>query len=173
MMGRLLVPLFACGILTVPCLAQTDGTTPPANTNPPASSAPANPSPSPGVTKKVWTNDDIRKDKKGVSVVGDNRSQNYHMSNKPADGAAARIRKDLEKLQGQIDEIDKKLKTYKQFQEGEPVSTGARDVSKGVNRVPVDQQIAQLQEKRKQLEAQMNDLYDEARKQGIDPGQLR
>jgi len=90
------------------------------------------------------------------------------------DGATVdRIRKGLEKLQSQIDDIDKKLKTYKDFQEGEPVSTGARDLTKGINRTPVEQQVGQLQEKKKELQAQMNDLLDEARKKGIDPGLLR
>ncbi|MGB9516145.1 MAG: hypothetical protein WBQ61_02925 [Candidatus Acidiferrum sp.] len=46
-------------------------------------------------------------------------------------------------------------------------------MSKGYSRTPVDQQISQLQEKKKQLEAQIGDLLDEARKKHIDPGQLR
>ena len=53
------------------------------------------------------------------------------------------------------------------------MSTANREINKGVNRVPVDQQIVQLQEKKKQLEEQISDLYDEARKKGIDPGMLR
>ncbi|MGB7495998.1 MAG: hypothetical protein WBR14_22885 [Candidatus Acidiferrum sp.] len=65
------------------------------------------------------------------------------------------------------------MKSYAEFLHGDPVSSGARDMSKGYSRTPVDQQISQLQEKKKQLEAQIGDLLDEARKKHIDPGQLR
>jgi hypothetical protein len=124
--------------------------------------------------KKVWTNEDLGK-KGGVSVVGDKRNQNYHMtSNTPADPATvARIKKNLERLQTQLDEVNAKLKSYKEFQSGESVSSGARDMSKGYSRTPVDQQITQLEQKKKQFEDQIGDLVDEARKKGIDPGQLR
>ena len=54
-----------------------------------------------------------------------------------------------------------------------PVSTGERDTSKGYSRTPVDQQMNQLLNKKKDLESQIGDLLDEARKKGIDPGQLR
>jgi len=173
MSGRLLIPVLVLGMWAVPCLAQSDNATAPVDSNP--APTPASASASPSTPKKVWTNDDIAKDKKGVSVVGDKVNKNYHMSpDKPADPATvARIRKDLEKLQAQLDDIDSKVKSYKEFQQGEAVSTAARDLSKGVNRVPVDQQLVQLQEKKKQLQAQIGDLYDEARKKGIDPGQLR
>jgi len=65
------------------------------------------------------------------------------------------------------------LKSYKQFEDGEPVSKGERDTSKGYSRTPVDQQMSQLLDKKKQLATQIGDLLDEARKKGIDPGQLR
>jgi len=174
MFGRLLSAFFILGILVVPCLAQTQDT-PPAPGPTAASSVAPNASPTPAAPKKVWTNEDLRGAKGGVSVVGDKHNQNYHMgSAQPADPATvARIKKDLGKLQGQLDEVNNKLKSYKEFQEGEPVSKGERDTSKGYSRVPVDQQMGQLLDKRKQLEDQIGDLVDEARKKGIDPGQLR
>lgn len=89
------------------------------------------------------------------------------------DATVSRIKKSLDKLQAQLDDVNKKLQTFKEFQDGEPVSKGERDLSKGYSRTPVDQQIAQLQDKRKDLEQQIGDLLDEARKKGIDPGQLR
>lgn len=124
--------------------------------------------------KKVWTNEDLG-GKGGVSVVGDKPNQNSHVNaNTPADPATvARIKKSLERLQAQLDDVNAKLKSYKEFQDGEAVSIGARDMSKGYSRTPVDQQIAKLEEKKKQLEDQIGDLVDEARKKGIDPGQLR
>ncbi|MGB7728851.1 MAG: hypothetical protein WBL50_12530, partial [Candidatus Acidiferrum sp.] len=83
------------------------------------------------------------------------------------------IKKSLDKLQTQLGDVNNKLKSYKQFQDGEPVSTGERDISKGYSRTPVDQQMNQLLNKKKELESQIADLLDEARKKGIDPGQLR
>jgi hypothetical protein len=172
MLGRLFTPVSIFCLLAWPCLGQTENTAAPQV--PPATTTPA-PAASAAPAKKVWTNEDIGGAKGGVSVIGDKRNQNYHMTpNQPADAATvARIKRELERLQTQLDEVNKKLKSFKEFQEGEPVSTGERDLSKGINRVPVNQQMAQLQDKKKTLEGQLGDLLDEARKKGVDPGQLR
>jgi hypothetical protein len=173
MFGRLLIPFFALGVLAVPGRAQTSDALPAQGTNA-ASPAPAT-TPSPMPVKKVWTNEELAGAKGGVSVVGDQRNKNYHMgAGKPADPATvARIKKNLEKLQSLLDDVNKKLQSYKDFQEGEPVSRGERDLSKGYSRVPVDQQVLQLLDKKKKLETQIGELNDEARKKGIDPGELR
>ncbi|MGB9432498.1 MAG: hypothetical protein WBQ89_09675 [Candidatus Acidiferrum sp.] len=174
MIGRVFSSVLALGVLSIPLLGQPQdnpSTQSTAAAVAPASSAnPAVPSP-----KKVWTNEDLAGTKGGVSVVGDKRNKAYHMgSGQPADPTTvARIKKDLDKLQGQLDDVNSKLKSYKQFQDGEPVSKGERDTSKGYSRTPVDQQMSQLLDKKKQLETQIGDLLDEARKKGIDPGQLR
>jgi hypothetical protein len=175
MFGRLLSPLLVLGILAVPGLAETQDPPAAQSATPGATSATPSATSAPNAAKKVWTNEDLPKDKGGVSVVGDKRNQNYHMgSGQPADPATvARIKKDLAKLQDQLDDVNGKLKSYKEFQEGEPVSKGERDTSKGYSRTPVDQQMGHLLEKKKQLEGQIGDLVDEARKKGIDPGQLR
>lgn len=170
MLGRLLTLVCSLSFLALPCVAQSDA--PPAT---PDSSVPAASPSSPAPTaKKVWTNDDIPSAK---SAAGNKRNQNSHVTPTTAPAAdpatVDRIRRNLEKLQNQLDDVNKKLKSYKEFQEGEPVSTGARDLSKGISRTPVDQQMTQLQDKKKQLEGQISDLLDEARKKGIDPGQLR
>ena len=169
MLARLLLPFCLGGFLAVPCLAQSDNdATPAANPSAPPTSSTANSAPP--APKKVWTNDDLPTAKPGI----DKRNQNARPAAQTADPATIdRIRKNLEKLQSQLDDVNKKLKSLKDFMEGEPVSTGARDLDKGLNRVPVDQQVVQLQEKKKTLEAELSDLWDEARKKGIDPGQLR
>lgn len=162
MLGRRLTLFLLIGLLGIPCLAQTDNTS-------------GTPSPTTTTPKKVWTNEDLPGAKASASDAGSKRNQNSPANpNQTADTAtAARIRKNLEKLQGQLDDVNAKLKSFKEFQQGETVSTTGREVNKGVNRVPVDQQVAQLEEKKKQLEAQIGDLYDEARKKGVEPGQLR
>jgi hypothetical protein len=175
MLGRALVAVFALtvpGTLARPCLAQTDTTA--AGNSTPAATSRATPAASPTPTpKKVWTNDDVPSAKPGPSAA-ERGVTSRAMASQTVDMATVqRIRKSLEKLQGQLDDVNKKLKAYKDFQEGEPVSTAEREINKGVNRVPVDQQIVQLREKKKQLAGQISDLYDEARKKGIDPGMLR
>jgi hypothetical protein len=168
MLARLAAPLFLAGLLAVPCVAQSQNqSAPDSNTSAPATTNSGSTSSSP---KKVWTNEDIP----SVKASADKRNQNSTAPKQTADPATVdRIRKSLQKLQSQLDDVNKKLKGYNDFMKGEAVSTGSREIDKGVNRVPVDQQIAQLQEKKKQLEEQIGDLYDEARKKGIDPGQLR
>jgi hypothetical protein len=173
MCGRLFSFAFLVGLLAVSATAQSQDNPPPQDTTPtpPAASsttAPVSP-------KKVWTNENLASAKGDVSVVGDKRNQSYHLgSGQPADPAtAARIKKDLEKLQSQLDDVNSKLKSYKEFQDGEPVSKGERDLSKGYSRTPVDQQMEKLLKKKKELQTQIGDLVDEARKKGIDPGQLR
>jgi hypothetical protein len=54
----------------------------------------------------------------------------------------------------------------------QPEATGY-PINKGYNRVPVDQQIASLEDKRRQLQEKIGALFDEARKKGVLPGQLR
>ncbi len=133
-------------------------------------SAPRSPHP-----KKVWTNENLAEAGGKVSVVGDRRNQKYTMTPvKPADPATvSRIRESLQKLQSQLDNVNQQLTSFKEFQEGEPVLKGSDEAQKGYTRMPVNQQMTVLQQKRKKLEAQTDALFDDARKKGIDSGQLR
>jgi len=168
MLARLSAHVFLAGLLALPCVAQSQSQPAPDSNS--ASPAATNSGSTGSSPKKVWTNEDIP----SAKLPADKRSQNSTTPQQKADAAAVeRIRKDLLKLQSQLDDVNKKLKSYNEFTKGEAVSSGSREMDKGVNRMPVDQQIGQLQEKKKQLEGQIGDLYDEARKKGIDPGQLR
>jgi hypothetical protein len=172
MFARLIPLSFLAALLATSSAAQSQENAPSQDTAPtPTASSTTAPTP----TKKIWTNENLASAKGDVSVVGDKRNQSYHMgSGQPADPATgARIKKDLEKLQTQLDDVNSRLKSYKEFQEGEPVSKGERDLSKGYSRIPVDQQMEKLLKKKKELQTQIGDLVDEARKKGIDPGQLR
>src|ERR1700751_6098950 len=162
--------LLFCGFLPVVCVAQDNqANSPSAPTQQPAQ-ATMEPTPTSVAktekSKKVWTNDDV-KNAGSVSVVGDKRNEKYTMT-KPADPATiAKYRKNLHKLQVQLDDVNKQLKLYGDFTEGKPVSEDGRDISRGISRTPVDQQTAKLRDKKKQLEEQMDELYEEARKKGI------
>jgi hypothetical protein len=138
---------------------------------PPTASAPSTATPS-EKPKKVWTNDDV-KSAGSVSVIGDSRNQKYTMS-RPADAATvAKYKTSLHKLQTQLDDVNKKLQGFQDFTEGKPSPDSGRDVSHGYSRTPVDQQIAKLQDKKKDLQQQMDDLYEAARKDGVESGQLK
>lgn len=149
-------------------------------TNPPAPAAPAqNPAPPPETKKpkKVWTDENLSDAHGTVSVVGDSKgaSKAKSPSGKPADAQyIASVRKQLEKYQEQIADIDKQLVDLKNFSSGEP-SSGASGIrlNKSYDREPIEVQIRALQEKKKELQAKSDALLDEARKRGVEPGQLR
>lgn len=173
MLAAALVSLTACS----PCLAQSPATatgtdqsqtvTPTPNQTRSTSTTPA--------AKKVWTNENLSDAAGKVSVVGDKRNQKYTTTaDKPADPATvSRIRESLQKLQSQLDSVNQQLVSFKEFQEGETVVKADSEIPQGYTRVPVNQQIPVLQEKKKKLQGQIDDLLDEARKKGVPPGQLR
>ena len=166
--------LLLCGFLPIVCFAQDGPTTStPAPIQQPTQAA-TEPTPAAKTekTKEVWTNDDVN-GAGSVSVVGDKRNQKYTMTKPPDPATVAKYRNSLQKLQVQLDDVNKQLKLYGDFTEGKDVSAGGRDMSRGYNRSPVDQQTAKLREKKTQLEVQMDGLYEEARKKGIESGQLK
>jgi hypothetical protein len=149
-------------------------------TNPPTPADPAqNPAPPPETKKqkKVWTEDNLSDAHGTISVVGDSKggSKLKPGSGKPADAQyVASVRKQLDKYKEQIADIDKQLVDLKNFSSGEP-STGASGIrlNKSYDREPIEVQIRALQEKKKDLQAKSDALLDEARKRGVEPGQLR
>jgi hypothetical protein len=151
--------------------------------SPAASSAPAAPSqnPTPAADtpkpKRVWTNENLSHANGAVSVVGDanNNPKTKPAAAKPADAQyIASVRKQLEKWQEQITEVEKQLVDLKNFSSGEP-SSGSSGIklNKSMDRDPIEVQIRELQAKKKDLEAKTDALLDEARKRGVEPGQLR
>jgi hypothetical protein len=151
----------------------------------PDTSSPAPPSAPQGVvppadakkTKKVWTNDNLSGASGSVSVVGDpkNASKAKPTSEKPADAQyIASVRKQIDKYQEQIADVDRQLLDLKNFSQGEPnTSPGGIKLNKGYNREPIEVQIRVLQEQKKELQSKIDALLDEARKKGVEPGQLR
>ena len=172
-MRWLLTVTLLLGSMALRSAAQTNETNT-AGQSPSATAAPASTSnPAPNPAKKVWTNDNLPSANKRVSAAGAKGDQKYPLT-KAADSATVeKIRKNLQKLEEQVEDIKKQLAIYKEFQKGEPVSSDAYVVDKGINRIPVDQQMLALEKKKKDLEAQIDELYEDARKKGIDPGLLR
>ncbi len=125
--------------------------------------------------KKVWTNENVSGASGTVSPVGDPKHQPKPPSSKPANSQyVASVRKQLEKLQGQIADIDKQLVDLKNFSEGEP-STSASGVklNKRYEREPIEVQMRALEAQKKDLESKVDTLFDEARKKGVESSQLR
>lgn len=176
--------LFAlCGLLAAAsCPAQDPGPAPSQSPSPAsagASSQQQGPSSTlpldPKRPKKVWTNDDVGSLKDPVSVVGNSKNLGNGGTASKADGQyIANARKELQKLQSQLEDTDKQLADLKDFSQGKaPATSGGYQINKGYNRVPVDQQITSLEDKKKQLQDKIDALFDEARKKGVEPGQLR
>ena len=126
-------------------------------------------------TKKVWTNDDVHGLSGPVSVVGNSKNPGKSGPDSKADGQyIATTRKELLKLESQLDDASKQLRDLTDFSAGKPPATSSGyPINKGYNRVPVDQQITSLEDQTKQLRAKIDALVDEARKKGVEPGDLR
>jgi chaperonin cofactor prefoldin len=156
---------------------------------PPASSTPATPAAAPEKKKpkKVWTNDEIGSVKGGVSVVGDGASSK---TNTPSTGNALppapegavgdarqtmveNYRNQMQHYQAQIESIDKRISQLKNFKAENTSPSGGININHGYDMVPLEDQVKQLEEKKKQLQAKIDDTENEARKNGIDTGDLR
>ena len=125
--------------------------------------------------KKVWTNENLSGANGAVSVVGDPKNNPKPASSKPANAQyVASVRKQLDKLQGEIADIERQLLDLKNFSEGEP-STSASGVklNKSYEREPIEVQMRALQDKKKDLVSKIDALLDEARKKGIESSELR
>lgn len=153
-------------------VAQSQGSSAPA---PPASSQD---SATPGETKKpkkIWTNENLSGASGTVSVVGDPKNKPKPTSSKPVDAQyVASVRKQLDKLQGQVADIDKQLVDLKNFSEGKPsTSASGLKLHKSYSTEPIEVQMRTLRSKKKDLESKIDALLDEARKKGIESSQLR
>jgi len=108
-------------------------------------------------------------------VVGDaksSKSKNLPQASPDASYISS-VRKQLQKLQEQMAQTDKELATLKNFNAGEPVATADREFHKSYNNQPIAQQITNLQGKKLDFQSKIDALLDEARKKGVEPGQLR
>ncbi len=142
---------------------------------PPAPSQDAAPPAEAKKPKKVWTNENLSGATGAVSVVGDPKNKPKPASSNPANAQyVTSVRKQLDKLEGQIADIDKQLVDLKNFSEGKP-STSASGIKlhKSYQREPIEVQMRALQDKKKDLESKMDALLDEARKKGVESSQLR
>jgi len=133
---------------------------------------------------KVWTNDEITSVKNGVSVVGDTDKNGSRHSYLRADDQekenqdlhkqqVGKCRNQIRELRDRIDAVDKRLSQLKDFKADNTSASGGIKLHQGYNMVPLTDQVKQLEDAKKQLQAQIEDIETEARKNGIEPGELR
>jgi hypothetical protein len=142
-----------------------------------ATSNQANTPAEPKKAKKVWTNENLTEvSGTAISQVGDTR-----IGASPKSGAAkparsqmvASFRKQLAAFQAQLAVMDKQIADLKSFSKGESSGSNGLQMHKSYTMEPVQDQVLKLEDKRKIVAAQMDSVFDAARKRGIEPGQLR
>jgi hypothetical protein len=136
-------------------------------------------------SKKVWTNDEIAKvgGEGSISVVGDTTETSAKTAPK---GTARSTRADslkerqvttyrhrLRQLHNQLETTEKQITDLRNFNGETTGTSGGIDMNRRYSRTSVEDQIKILEEKRKQIQAQISDIEDAARKEGIEPGELR
>lgn len=133
--------------------------------------------------KKVWTNDEVANLPGKVSVVGQanqgveyNRGAKHKSLSNEGEEQESQIesyRQQIGELHNKIDAVDQRIAQLKNFKGENSSPTGGINPHKGYNMVPLEEQVKQLEAKKKQLQGQIDDVENKARKNGIDPGKLR
>ena len=138
--------------------------------------------PADGKPRKVWTNDEIGTLEGSVSVVGTNPAAEHQpASSETGSGAAAdprrggilRYRARIAELQSKIDAADQRINQMKNFKAEDSSPNGGINPNGHYIMVPLDEQVKQLEAKKKQLLANIEELENQAKKDGIAPAELR
>jgi hypothetical protein len=153
--------------------------------NPDAAKNVASSKPADAKKKRVWTNDDVGSIKGNVSVVGDKDSdqagsakdsKSVDTSGGGEDPKKARLqqyRDRIADLNAKIADADRKIAELKNFKADNGAPSGGINPNHGYNMVPLEEQVKQLEDKKKQMQANIEDVENQARKEGFDPGELR
>lgn len=110
-----------------------------------------------------------------ISQVGDakDNSSGKSPAAKPASSQeVASFRKQLASLQAQLASVGKQIADLTNFSKGQTPGANGMQLHKRYSTEPIDEQLRKLEEKSKLLAAQMDVVFDAARKRGIEPGQL-
>jgi len=135
--------------------------------------------------KKVWTNDEIGSAKGTISVVGDANTSSASQGQRKSEAAPSsggdtarnqqieNYRQEIQQIRAQMDAIDKRITQLKGFKAENTSPSGGISINQGYNMVPLEDQLKQLEDKKKQLAAKIDNMELEAEKKGIAPGDLR
>jgi DNA repair exonuclease SbcCD ATPase subunit len=186
MIRRSSLPLLLSVLMPAFCCAQNGQQTTPPATNQQSTSTASGQSSTPSgkteKTRKVWTNDEVGSLQGAVSVVGTNRTaESQTQSTQNGSGTAAdprrgkiqRYRAAIADLRKKIDAADQRISQLKNFKADDRSPNGGINPNGRYNMIPLDEQVKQLEAKKKQLEANIEDMENQAKKEGIEPGELR
>src|SRR5271157_4363969 len=181
--------VLAVSMVGLPAMAQmqdSGNAAPSDKAAPAAKTAPANPpakKPDDAKpAKKVWTNDNVGTLKGSVSVIGAKntaQAEPEYAENEDDSGGdprQARIqqyRDAIAELRTKIDDADARMAKLKDFKAENSSPSGGINPNKAYNMVPPEEQVKQLEARREQMQVKIEDLENQARKEGIDPGELR
>src|ERR1700686_4933938 len=126
--------------------------------------------------KKVWTNDEVSNvgGDGAISVVGKASAGDSNSSSnsvqKSAAGSSARekqaatYRDRIHQLNNQLETIDKKIAELRNFKADNSSPSGGIDMHHGYYMTPMEDQVKALDEKKKQIQAQMDGVEAQAGK---------
>lgn len=162
--------LLALAVFVAMAAAAQDPSPTPAG-NPPAQPAPSSQPAPPSKSKKIYTNDDVAA---APPASPSSAKTKTAVTNPDANARLAHdLKARLDKLNVQLSATDNQLDQLRKFQAGETSGNSGHQIYKGYSTEPIPEQIQKLEAKRQQIAAQIDAIYDEARKKGILPGQLR
>jgi hypothetical protein len=186
MIRRSSLLLFLSGILAAFCCAQSSQPATPSTASQQSTSTPNGQSSTPAgkteKTKKVWTNEEVGTLQGTVSVVGTEHSAESKTKSSGNDARAAtdprrgkilRYRAAIAELRKKIDAADERISQMKNFKADDSSPNGGINPHRSYSMVPLDEQVKQLEAKKKQLLANIEDVENQAKKEGIEPGELR
>jgi hypothetical protein len=129
--------------------------------------------------KKIWTNDELGSVSGPVNVVGEASASSGGVKTSSARPSEARqqmiesYRSQIQQAQEQIDAADKRIAQLKNFKADNTNPSGGINPNQGYNMVPLEEQVRQLEDKKKKLQSKIDEIENDARKNGIEPGELR
>ena len=128
--------------------------------------------------KKVWTNDDIPSAPdpdvpKPDFFAPDTPHPETKVGPIEKKDVVEKFRRQLTTLRAQLSATEKKISELHNFKGDNAAPSGGIDPHHGYSMTPISDQIRQLEEKKKLILANIDDVEEQARKQGIEPGQLR
>ena len=128
--------------------------------------------------KKIWTNDELGSVSSPVNVVGEASASSGGVKTSSARPREARqqmiesYRSEIRQAQEQIDAADKRIAQLKNFKADNTNPSGGINPNQGYSMVPLEEQVRQLEDKKK-LQSKIDEIENDARKNGIEPGELR
>jgi hypothetical protein len=137
--------------------------------------------------KKIWTNEEMSTIHGTISIVGDpapahassdsrkwnNDSDAGNGDNLEREKVVANYHEQLRQLREQQDDIDKKITDFRNFKADNASPSGGINIRNRYSMAPAEDQVRQLEEKKKQIQAKIDAIEEEARKNGIEAGELR